>query len=76
MSTEYQVFPFSCTPFLTDCIFSGQEDYSFAELFPMAIIGVIGGLLGRNFHIILYFYDEFSAVQFIKLGSMICRGLI
>ncbi|MCI77620.1 hypothetical protein A2U01_0098890, partial [Trifolium medium] len=26
-------------------MFSGQEDYSFAELLPMAIIGVIGGLL-------------------------------
>jgi H+/Cl- antiporter ClcA len=34
--------------FLTDFIFSGQEDYSFAELLPMAIIGVIGGLLGSN----------------------------
>ncbi|KAL8162693.1 hypothetical protein V2J09_014182 [Rumex salicifolius] len=27
-------------------ISDGQEDYSFAELLPMAIIGVIGGLLG------------------------------
>lgn len=27
--------------------FSGQEDYSFAELLPMTVIGVIGGLLGR-----------------------------
>lgn len=26
---------------------SGQEDYSFVELLPMAIIGVIGGLLGN-----------------------------
>lgn len=34
--------------FLTGFIFSGQEDYSFAELLPMAIIGVIGGLLGGN----------------------------
>lgn len=25
---------------------SGQEDYSFQELLPMAVIGVIGGLLG------------------------------
>lgn len=25
---------------------SGQEDYSFEELLPMAVIGVIGGLLG------------------------------
>lgn len=27
--------------------YSGQEDYSFAELLPMAVIGVIGGLLGE-----------------------------
>ncbi|KOM26585.1 hypothetical protein LR48_Vigan303s000700 [Vigna angularis] len=31
-------------------ISDGQEDYSFAELFPMAIIGVIGGLLGALFN--------------------------
>ncbi|XP_059649903.1 chloride channel protein CLC-d isoform X2 [Cornus florida] len=28
----------------------GQEDYSFEELLPMAIIGVIGGLLGALFN--------------------------
>lgn len=28
---------------------SGQEDYSFQELLPMAVIGVIGGLLGWCF---------------------------
>ncbi|XP_054805887.1 chloride channel protein CLC-d-like [Prosopis cineraria] len=28
----------------------GQEDYSFVELLPMAIIGVIGGLLGALFN--------------------------
>ncbi|XP_047315307.1 chloride channel protein CLC-d-like isoform X2 [Impatiens glandulifera] len=28
----------------------GQEDYSFEELFPMAVIGVIGGLLGALFN--------------------------
>lgn len=40
-----------CLPVLTiDTLFlRGQEDYSFQELLPMAIIGVIGGLLGR-FH--------------------------
>lgn len=31
------------------CCISGQDDYSFEELFPMAIIGIIGGLLGRTF---------------------------
>ncbi|GFZ08838.1 chloride channel D [Actinidia rufa] len=29
-------------------ISGGQEDYSFEELLPMAVIGVIGGLLGRS----------------------------
>ncbi|KAJ8427143.1 hypothetical protein Cgig2_005201 [Carnegiea gigantea] len=29
-------------------ISDGQEDYSFAELLPMAVIGVIGGLLGKG----------------------------
>ncbi|XP_049374333.1 LOW QUALITY PROTEIN: chloride channel protein CLC-d [Solanum verrucosum] len=29
---------------------SGQEDYSFEELLPMAVIGVIGGLLGALFN--------------------------
>ncbi|KAL8171357.1 hypothetical protein V2J09_023161 [Rumex salicifolius] len=31
-------------------ISDGQEDYSFAELLPMAIIGIIGGLLGALFN--------------------------
>lgn len=31
---------------LTGYTFSGQEDYSFGELLPMTVIGVIGGLLG------------------------------
>lgn len=34
--------------FLTSVIFRGQEDYSFEELLPMAVIGVIGGLLGMS----------------------------
>lgn len=40
-----------CLPVLTiaKLSHSGQEDYSFQELLPMAIIGVIGGLLGRCF---------------------------
>ncbi|KAG6757494.1 hypothetical protein POTOM_037806 [Populus tomentosa] len=29
---------------------TGQEDYSFGELLPMAVIGVIGGLLGALFN--------------------------
>ncbi|KAG8636707.1 chloride channel protein CLC-d isoform X2 [Manihot esculenta] len=31
-------------------ISDGQEDYSFGELLPMAVIGVIGGLLGALFN--------------------------
>ncbi|XP_057958852.1 chloride channel protein CLC-d isoform X2 [Malania oleifera] len=31
-------------------ISGGQEDYSFQELLPMAVIGVIGGLLGALFN--------------------------
>ncbi|KAI8009746.1 Chloride channel protein CLC-d [Camellia lanceoleosa] len=31
-------------------ISGGQEDYSFEELLPMAVIGVIGGLLGALFN--------------------------
>lgn len=31
-------------------ISDGQEDYSFAELLPMGVIGVIGGLLGALFN--------------------------
>lgn len=48
LSVQYQGFCFLLF-LLTGFIFSGQEDYSFAELLPMAIIGVIGGLLGSNF---------------------------
>lgn len=33
---------------LTYVLFRGQEDYSFEELLPMAVIGVIGGLLGMS----------------------------
>ncbi|KAG6394942.1 hypothetical protein SASPL_145533 [Salvia splendens] len=42
--------PFVLTSILTKVLFSGQEDYSFQELLPMAVIGVIGGLLGALFN--------------------------
>ncbi|KAF5944603.1 hypothetical protein HYC85_018680 [Camellia sinensis] len=35
---------------ISGVLFSGQEDYSFEELLPMAVIGVIGGLLGALFN--------------------------
>lgn len=65
--------------FLTGFIFSGQEDYSFAELFPMAIIGVIGGLLGRSFvsisHLICVM-DFSSCGSSDNFVSIICRSFI
>lgn len=42
---------------------SGQEDYSFGELLPMAVIGVIGGLLGNflltSLHTLLTTWQHF-----------------
>ena len=55
---------FSFTSFLTSFIFSGQEDYSFEELLPMAIIGVIGGLLGACF--CLFVWVEAILILFIE----------
>lgn len=53
--------PWAIALFLTDPIFSGQEDYSFEELLPMAIIGVIGGLLGKFYtyglRLIFFFFS-------------------
>lgn len=53
---------FAFTSFLTSFIFSGQEDYSFEELLPMAIIGVIGGLLGG---FLFFFWVEVILILFI-----------
>lgn len=38
------MFAFCCLSYIF--LYSGQEDYSFVELMPMAVIGIIGGLLG------------------------------
>lgn len=45
-SVLYFTYMLTLSSCLNWFLFSGQEDYSFEELFPMAIIGVIGGLLG------------------------------
>ncbi|KAG6420135.1 hypothetical protein SASPL_116654 [Salvia splendens] len=47
---EFHTDPSVLTFILTMVLFSGQEDYSFQELLPMAVIGVIGGLLGALFN--------------------------
>ncbi|XP_031093188.1 chloride channel protein CLC-d-like isoform X2 [Ipomoea triloba] len=39
-------------------ISGGQEDYSFEELLPMAVIGVIGGLLGALFNQLTLFISH------------------
>ena len=63
-------------------ISDGQEDYSFAELLPMAIIGVIGGLLGRSFHLcfalqcIMNFLHSVGFGTPVNLLSIICRSFI
>ncbi len=53
---------------------SGQEDYSFAELLPMAVIGVIGGLLGSVMSIVhrVILYVDFQ--RFLQI-IVICLNL-
>ncbi|XP_012574363.1 chloride channel protein CLC-d isoform X2 [Cicer arietinum] len=57
--------------FLTGFIFSGQEDYSFAELFPMAIIGVIGGLLGALFNQLTLYITTWRRNRLHKKGNRV-----
>lgn len=57
--------------------FSGQDDYYFKELLPMAVIGVIGGLLGEFFFPFLAFLAQFIfllTVSFLMAFSF--RGII
>ncbi|KAH1223121.1 Chloride channel protein CLC-d [Glycine max] len=49
----------------------GQEDYSFAELFPMAIIGVIGGLLGSLFNQLTLYITTWRRNHLHKKGSRV-----
>ncbi|RZC09387.1 Chloride channel protein CLC-d [Glycine soja] len=52
-------------------ISDGQEDYSFAELFPMAIIGVIGGLLGSLFNQLILYITTWRRNHLHKKGNRI-----
>ncbi|CAA6653621.1 unnamed protein product [Spirodela intermedia] len=52
-------------------ISGGQEDYSFQELFPMAIIGVIGGLLGALFNQLTLFLTSWRRNYLHKKGNRV-----
>ncbi|KAK7366530.1 hypothetical protein VNO80_08523 [Phaseolus coccineus] len=52
-------------------ISDGQEDYSFAELFPMAIIGVIGGLLGALFNQLTLYITTWRRNHLHKKGNRV-----
>ena len=62
----YSSLPWAFACFLSDLIFSAQEDYSFEEMLPMAIIGVVGGLLGK-------FYEDGLHRNFLhQIFGLIC----
>ncbi|KAJ9700294.1 hypothetical protein PVL29_005887 [Vitis rotundifolia] len=52
-------------------ISDGQEDYSFEELLPMAIIGVIGGLLGALFNQLTLYITYWRRNYLHKKGSRV-----
>ncbi|GER25091.1 chloride channel clc [Striga asiatica] len=60
---------FDCT--LTEILFSGQEDYSFQELLPMAVIGVIGGLLGALFNQLTFYIALWRRNYLHKRGNRV-----
>ncbi|KAL0287701.1 UNVERIFIED_CONTAM: Chloride channel protein CLC-d [Sesamum calycinum] len=49
----------------------GQEDYSFQELLPMAVIGVIGGLLGALFNQLTYYIAYWRRNYLHKRGNRV-----
>ncbi|KAH7522342.1 hypothetical protein FEM48_Zijuj07G0128200 [Ziziphus jujuba var. spinosa] len=49
----------------------GQEDYSFEELLPMAIIGVIGGLLGALFNQLTFYIAYWRRNYLHKRGTQV-----
>ncbi|XP_017223054.1 chloride channel protein CLC-d isoform X2 [Daucus carota subsp. sativus] len=49
----------------------GQEDYSFVELLPMAVIGVIGGLLGALFNQLTLYLTHWRRNYLHKRGSRV-----
>ncbi|XP_002517213.2 chloride channel protein CLC-d isoform X1 [Ricinus communis] len=52
-------------------ISDGQEDYSFAELLPMAVIGVIGGLLGALFNQLTLYITQWRRNYLHKKGNRV-----
>ncbi|XP_010905222.1 chloride channel protein CLC-d isoform X1 [Elaeis guineensis] len=52
-------------------ISGGQEDYSFQELLPMAIIGVIGGLLGALFNQLTLYITNWRRKYLHKKGNRV-----
>lgn len=50
-------------------ISDGQEDYSFEELLPMAVIGVIGGLLGALFNLLTRYMTSWRRNYLHKKGN-------
>ncbi|XP_002974732.2 chloride channel protein CLC-d [Selaginella moellendorffii] len=49
----------------------GQEDYSFYELWPMALLGVIGGLLGALFNQLTYMLSSYRRNVLHKRGNRV-----
>lgn len=49
----------------------GQEDYSFQELLPMAVIGVIGGLLGALFNQLTIYITHWRRNYLHKKGNRV-----
>ncbi|GMJ05487.1 chloride channel D [Hibiscus trionum] len=52
-------------------ISDGQEDYSFEELLPMALIGVIGGLLGALFNQLTIYVTRWRRNYLHKKGNRV-----
>ncbi|XP_039137139.1 LOW QUALITY PROTEIN: chloride channel protein CLC-d [Dioscorea cayenensis subsp. rotundata] len=52
-------------------ISGGQEDYSFQEMLPMAIIGVIGGLLGALFNQLTLYMARWRRNYLHKKGNRV-----
>ncbi|XP_057857526.2 chloride channel protein CLC-d [Cryptomeria japonica] len=52
-------------------ISDGQEDYSFQELLPMAVIGVIGGLLGALFNQLTLYISTWRRNVLHKKGNRV-----
>ncbi|XP_062214905.1 chloride channel protein CLC-d-like [Phragmites australis] len=52
-------------------ISGGQEDYSYQELLPMAIIGVIGGLLGALFNQLTLYLTKWRRTYLHKKGKRV-----